>query len=223
MAANRCPNPNCEYFNRTLPNNAKVCPMCGTALGPVNAVAPAPAPPSPPAVATQPPPVVDRPAYQTPTTPPAYQPPAPPPVYQPPAPPPVYHEPAPYVHPAPAPPVYAPPPHPARPVLRLIHTSRREFHLPGEQGYIGRRGQTSRTVPEIDLAGIPNEGIVSRTHARVYWDWSQNAYMLVDNNSRNGTYLNGNFLTPNIQYRLNHGDLLQLGQNNLVCFTVAVM
>lgn len=179
MAANRCPNPNCEYFNRTLPNNAKVCPMCGTGLGSVNMVAPTLDPPSPPARDTQPP-VIDPPV--------------------------------------------APQPRPARPVLSLMHTSGREFRLPGEEGYIGRRGQTqtSRTVPEIDLTGIPNEGIVSRSHARIYWDWSQNAYMIVDN-SRNGTYLNGNPLTPNIQYHLNHGDSLQLGQNSLVCFTVSIM
>lgn len=204
MAANRCHNPNCEYFNRTLPNNAKVCPMCGTTLGAVNVVAPAPA--------TQPPPVVDRPAYQPPTPPPAYQPPAP-----------AYQEPARYIPPAPTPFVYTPPPRPARPALSLKHTSGQEFQLPREQGYIGRRGQTSRTVPEIDLKGIPNEGIVSRLHARVWWDWSQNAYMLVDENSRNGTYLNGNPLPPGVQYRLNHGDSLQLGQNNLVCFTVSLM
>ncbi|MHC5831773.1 MAG: FHA domain-containing protein, partial [Nostoc sp.] len=33
MAANRCPNSSCEFFNRPLPNHAKVCPLCGTALG----------------------------------------------------------------------------------------------------------------------------------------------------------------------------------------------
>lgn len=170
--------------------------MCGTALG--NVVAPAPAPD------TQAPAVVDQPAYQAPAYSPAYQ------------------APYPYVPPAPTPPAYTPPPRPARPILRLIHTSGREFRLPGEQGEIGRRSQTSRTVPEIDLTGIPDQGVVSRTHARIYWDWSQNAYMLVDNNSRNGTSLNGNPLPPGVPYRLNYGDLLQLGQNNLVSFTVSV-
>lgn len=191
MAANRCPNQDCEYFNRTLPNNAKVCPMCGTALG--NVVDPAP--PASPAPAPPPPPPAPSPAYQAP---------------------------APYIPPLPAPPAYAPAP-PPRPALKLIHASGRSFPLPGEEGYIGRRGQTSRIVPEIDLVGIPNEGIVSRAHARIFWDWSQNAYMIVDNNSRNGTYLNGNPLNPGANYRLNHGDSLQLGQNKLVCFTVSVM
>ena len=189
MAANRCPNPNCEYFNRTLPNNAKVCPMCGTALGPVNPVPSTPAPPLPQESTRAP----------------------------------VYPEHPPYIPPAPpASPVYVPP-RPTKPIFRLFHSSGREFRLPGEDGYIGRRGQTSRTVPEIDLAGIPNEGIVSRSHARVYWDWSQNAFILIDNNSRNGTYLNGNPLPAGVPYRLNHGDSLQLGQNNLVCFTVSLM
>lgn len=124
--------------------------------------------------------------------------------------------------PAPAPNKQEPPPRLARPAIKLIHSSGREFSLTREEGFIGRRGQTSGTVPEIDLVGIPNEGVVSRTHARIYWDWSQNTYMLVDNNSRNGTYLNGNPLSPKVQYRLNHGDSLQLGQNNLVSFTVSL-
>jgi len=78
-------------------------------------------------------------------------------------------------------------------------------------------------MPDFDLTGIPHEGVVSRTHARIYWDWTQNVYLLVDNNSRNGTSLNGKLLSPSVHYRLNHGDSLQLGQNNLVCFTVSLM
>lgn len=122
-----------------------------------------------------------------------------------------------------APPAYAAPPRPTRPALGLIHTSGREFCLPGEEGYIGRRSPTSNKISDIDLTGIPHEGVVSRLHARIYWDWNQNAYMLVDNNSRNGTSLNGNLLPSNVHYRLNHGDSLQLGQNNLVNFTVSLM
>lgn len=108
------------------------------------------------------------------------------------------------------------------PVLELIHSSGREFRLLGQEGYIGRRGQTSRSGPEIDLTGIANDVIISRTHARIYWNWSQNAYMLVDNDSRNGTYLNGNRLVPGVEHRLKHGDSLQLSENNLVCFTVSI-
>ncbi len=115
-----------------------------------------------------------------------------------------------------------PPMPPQPPVLKLIHSSGQEFPLQGEECYIGRGRQSMMNVQKIDITGIPNERVVSRSHARIFWDWSENAYMLVDNNSQNGTWLKGNPLSPGIQYRLNHGDLLQLGQNNLVCFTVSV-
>jgi pSer/pThr/pTyr-binding forkhead associated (FHA) protein len=183
MIANRCPNPNCEYFNRTLPNNAKVCPMCGTPLG--NVID------STPASDKQATPIVER----STTTPPISY----------------------------APPTSTPVQSPARPILILTHTNGREFRLLGEEGNIGRRTQTYKTLPEIDLTGIPNEGIVSRTHARIYWHKSQNVYLLVDNNSRNGTYLNGNLLTAGVPYKLNHNDSLQLGQDQLVCFTVSLI
>jgi hypothetical protein len=242
MSANRCPNAKCEYFNRVLPNNARVCPMCGTPLG--NAIAPTSNTPpntsSPPKVIYQ-----SEHEYRTPVTPPSSQSPSvpyleqTPPAYPPPAtpappayPPPATPAPPAYPPPAtPAPPAYPPPATPAppayppqsspRPVLRLIHSSGREFRFLGEDGYIGRRSQVSGRIPEIDLFGIPNEGVISRAHARIYWDGNQNTYMIMDN-SRNGTYLNGNFLASGVPYRLNNGDLLQLGQNNLVAFTVSV-
>ncbi|MFN6529998.1 FHA domain-containing protein [Nostoc sp. ChiSLP03a] len=213
MPANRCPNPSCEYFNRALPNNAKVCPWCSTPVG--NVVSPTPQTPSqPPPIQQQPsqPPVqyqrppTDQPNYQTPQQAPIdYS-----TVYQP------------RVSYQPTPPVYTPPPQRA-PALKLIHSTGREFHLIGEGGYIGRRSQSPGIAPpEIDLTGIPSEGIVSRRHARVDWDWSQNSYMIVDM-STNGIYLNNNPLTPGMQYRLLNGDSLRFGQDNLVNFTVYVV
>lgn len=162
MATNVCREPQCEYFNRPLPDNAKVCPCCGSALS--NGVSPPQNYPKPPV-----------------------------------------------------------PSRPPRPVLKLVHTpSGREFYFSEEDGYIGRRGQTNKIIPKIDVTGISHEGIVSRTHARVYWDRSQNAYMIVDSESRNGTFLNGMPLKRGDNYPLNHGDSLQLGQDNLVCFTVSI-
>jgi hypothetical protein len=52
--------------------------------------------------------------------------------------------------------------------IRQGITHGQEFYLSGEDGYIGRRGQNSTTTPAIDLTGIAHEGIVSRSHARVY-------------------------------------------------------
>lgn len=206
MPANRCPNPSCEYFNRALPNNAKVCPWCSTPLGNI-----IPATPSNPTNSQPAQPVKEQPNYQPPPSPP-------PPNYsnsnqnystQ-------YQQRG-----------YAPPPAPSvtpprLPVLKLIHSTGREFYLAGEGGSIGRRSQSMPTPPEIDLTGIPQEGIVSRRHARVFWDWSQKAYMIVDT-STNGIYLNGNLLNAGVSYRILNGDTLQLGQDNLVTFTVFVI
>lgn len=205
MSVNRCSNPSCEYFNRVLPSNAKACPMCGTSLGnalaqsvapaaPIAAIPPTPAPPK----FTPAPPV-------TASVPPAaagldrtsYQ----------------------SRVPAVTPPTL--PPDPQVPLLKLIHSSGQEFPLLGEAGYIGRRSPTKLVSPEIDLTGIPGEDIISRNHARVTWDWSHNAYTIVDM-STNGIYLNGSLLTAGVPYRLIDGDSLQLGQDSLVSFTVSV-
>lgn len=197
MPANRCPNPTCEYFNRALPNNAKVCPWCSTPLG--NIIPPAPNNPPTQQPPQQPPPPEQPPNQSAPDYSTQYQQRS-------------------YV--APTPQQYTPPPR--LPVLKLIHSTGREFSLSGEVGSIGRRTQSMPTPPEIDLSGIPQEGIVSRRHARVFWDWQQNTYMIVDT-SVNGIYLNGNLLNSGVSYRLSNGDLLQLGQDNLIVFKVVVM
>ncbi|MFM6038488.1 MAG: FHA domain-containing protein [Sphaerospermopsis kisseleviana] len=207
MAANRCPNPSCEYFNKILPNNAKVCAWCGTPLG--NLVAPTPQIPTPPQPTPIPTPIPPQPTPRP--TPPE-------PIKQPPVEDQTNYQPRSPIQPIQ--PAY-PPPTPKVPLLKLIHFSGREFQWSGEAGFIGRRSQSITIPPEIDLTGIPNEGIVSRRHARVSWDWSQNSYMIVDM-STNGIYLNGTPLSPGVQYRLMNGDSLQFGQENLVRFAVHV-
>ena len=203
MSANRCPNQKCEYFHRVLPDNAKVCPLCGTSLGnivpsvPNNPPTPQPLPSS--QLLSQPPPEQPRnqpiPDYYSTQYQQRY-----------------YTPPLPQTEPR----------APRLPVLKLIHSTGREFSLCGESGSIGRRTQSMPHPPEIDLTGIPQEGIVSRRHARVFWDWSQNTYMIVDT-SKNGIYLNGNPLNSGVSYRLLNSDVLQLGQDNLVVFTVNIM
>ncbi len=200
MPANRCPNPSCEYFNRALPNNAKVCPWCSTPLG--NVIPSTPSNPPNPPVQPQAP-VQQQPNYQPPPDYPNYS---------------TQYQQREYT--PPPPPTYNPTPS-KLPVLKLIHSTGREFHLVGEGGSIGRRSQSMPNPPEIDLTGIPQEGIVSRRHARVFWDWSQNAYMIVDT-STNGIYLNGNLLNNGVSYRVINGDSLQLGQDGLVTFTVSI-
>lgn len=176
MAAPKCPNPQCEYFNRMLPNTAKICPMCGTS---VIAIGGAPAPSSQP------------PQWSPPNNPaqPQWQ-------EQPVAP-------------------------TTRPALKLVHTTLgREFPMRGDVSFIGRRGGTVKPNPEIDLTGIPNDNVISRPHARIYWDSNYICYTIVDEGSRNGSFVNGQLLNPGVAYQLAHGDVLQLGKDNLVQFSV---
>lgn len=111
----------------------------------------------------------------------------------------------------------------SHPVLKLVHSEGQEFYLNSEMGYIGRSSPTSVVTPEIDLKGIPNDGVVSRgAHARLYWDSHQKCYVIVDNSSRNGTFLDGTLLKPDTPYRLKSGSLLQLGQDGLVRLRVVI-
>jgi pSer/pThr/pTyr-binding forkhead associated (FHA) protein len=197
MAANRCPNPKCEYFNRTLPHNARVCPWCETPLG--NVIPNTSQPPQQPISQSIPQQIT--PPYTDPTV----------------------NDQTNYQVRSPKQPIQQPyPPQTRLPLLKLIHFSGRAFQWSGEAGFIGRRSQKSPIPPEIDLTGIPDEGIVSRRHGRLSWDWSQNSYMITDM-STNGIYLNGTSLSPGVPYRITNGDSLIFGQDNLVRFTVYVV
>ncbi len=65
--------------------------------------------------------------------------------------------------------------------------------------------------PNIDLTpegGL--EGGVSRRHARIHKQKTQ--YFIEDLGSANGTFLNGQRLTPYLPHPLHDGDELQLGR-----------
>jgi hypothetical protein len=61
---------------------------------------------------------------------------------------------------------------------------------------------------DFSLAGAPD---ISRVHATIRYDEKTAASYIVDNNSHNGTFVNGVKLPPGKQKRINNGDLLQLG------------
>jgi pSer/pThr/pTyr-binding forkhead associated (FHA) protein len=76
---------------------------------------------------------------------------------------------------------------------------------------IGRRDEDSGNLPDIDLTpyGALDEG-VSRVHARL--QQSEDALTLIDLNSVNGTYLNGERLIPNQPRILHDGDEIRFGK-----------
>ena len=235
MTKNRCPEPSCSFFNQVLPHNAKICPMCGTSL----------------AQAVQTPAVVASTYHARTSTPSrsersgetprrrkdgAYE----------------FrrattgftgcggdlrtrpltesaptqgnaHQDKPRLFKA----GYCSPQHSStinnqeRPQLKLLHQSK-NFVLHRESGVIGRQSLGSDIRPDIDLTGLPHAGIISRTHAHLYWDIDRKAYMIVDD-SRNGSYLNDNLLHRGTPYLLSHSDKLQLGQDGLICLQIELM
>lgn len=109
-----------------------------------------------------------------------------------------------------------------RPQLKLHHASQQSFVLLRESGVIGRQNIANGMRPDIDLTGLPHAGIISRTHAHLYWDIAQKAYMIIDD-SRNGSYLNDKLLPRGASCLLNNGDKLQFGQDGLICLQVELI
>jgi hypothetical protein len=84
--------------------------------------------------------------------------------------------------------------------------------LPAEgEAVLGRLDATRGVFPNIDLTpegGL--EGGVSRRHARIHKQKTQ--YFIEDLGSANGTFLNGQRLTPYLPHPLHDADELQLGR-----------
>ena len=79
------------------------------------------------------------------------------------------------------------------------------------EAVIGRADLASAWNPDVDLTpfgGTPEAG-VSRKHAKLVW---QNAWMIEDLNSVNGTFLRGQRLAPGQRTPLNNGDVVQMGK-----------
>ncbi len=83
-------------------------------------------------------------------------------------------------------------------------SSRNEFTM-------GRISEGQPIMPDIDLSPYQAYAAgVSRLHAVIRRSGSSVVFM--DLGSANGTFINGNRLTPNSEQRLNHGDILALGK-----------
>jgi hypothetical protein len=83
-----------------------------------------------------------------------------------------------------------------------------------EEFVLGRAGEMSNE-PMVDLTGFEAYAMgVSRRHAMIRA--SGEKYVLIDLNSSNGTWLNGQRLVPTKPYDLPSGAVIQLGRMNLV-------
>ncbi|MFZ5917687.1 MAG: FHA domain-containing protein [Chloroflexota bacterium] len=102
----------------------------------------------------------------------------------------------------------------ARPVTLsiLIVDAERQIQFPlAKELSMGRLDAASATFPDVDLTSYGGlEKGISRRHAKI--TRQDNQISLEDLGSVNGTYLNGQRLTPYLQYPLTSGDEIQLGK-----------
>lgn len=85
---------------------------------------------------------------------------------------------------------------------------------PGKEAVIGRGDPARGLKPDIMLSdnAALSQG-VSRLHAKIVHQ--AGTYYLVDLNSTNSTYINGNRLVPQQFYSLREGDVIELGKYRL--------
>jgi hypothetical protein len=86
------------------------------------------------------------------------------------------------------------------------------LHLTGQNEFtLGRVAEGQPILPDVDLS--PYEGYaqgVSRLHAAL--KTNNNRVFITDLGSSNGTRVNGQKIMPNVDYPLNHGDVVALGK-----------
>ena len=74
-----------------------------------------------------------------------------------------------------------------------------------------------KAMPDINLATFKHAEVVSRIHADILIENSQ--YLIQDNGSANGTYVNETRIKPGKPRKLVQGDKISLGKGDLVTFT----
>ncbi len=86
----------------------------------------------------------------------------------------------------------------------------------GDEIIIGRSAPKDPNIPDVDLwaLGVPEARTTSRRHLRVYGQDQQ--YFVEDLGSMNGTWVNGQPLTPNEPFQLTDGDVIAAGRVEMV-------
>jgi pSer/pThr/pTyr-binding forkhead associated (FHA) protein len=107
-----------------------------------------------------------------------------------------------------------PPPSPTVDAAITLHLvdSGQFLPLAGRNEYtLGRVAEGQPILPDIDLSSYEAYGQgVSRLHAAL--KLVNKRVVVVDLGSSNGTRVNGQKIVPNVEYPLNHGDVLALGK-----------
>jgi len=93
-----------------------------------------------------------------------------------------------------------------------LGAAERSFPLVDERVTIGRRSKSRGIQPTIDLSEPPEDAAVSHGHATLIRQ-ADGSYVLVDNGSTNGTYMNGSSdpIAPHEPVAVSVGDQINLG------------
>ncbi|MBW4596428.1 MAG: FHA domain-containing protein [Brasilonema angustatum HA4187-MV1] len=101
--------------------------------------------------------------------------------------------------------------------LELFHVQTdTPLELPQNFSVIRIGKPKDQTMPDINVAGLPNANFASRLHAEIHVE--KNTYYLVDLGSVNGTYLNNIKLEPTKRHPLKFGDKIDLGHGGKLTF-----
>lgn len=101
--------------------------------------------------------------------------------------------------------------------LHLIDSAQ-TLHIFGRNEYsLGRIVEDQPVAPDLDLGPYDGYGQgVSRMHAILRWNGSR--IMIIDLGSSNGTRVNGQKITPKVEFSLMHGDMIALGKLRIQIF-----
>ena len=101
---------------------------------------------------------------------------------------------------------------PLIPLCIEIESTGHQIQLPSmAEVNVGRLDTAKGFFPELDLTSeVTLESGISRLHCRIYQRGL--TYLVEDIGSANGTFLNGQRLTPYLPHALEDGDELQLGR-----------
>lgn len=101
--------------------------------------------------------------------------------------------------------------------LELFHVQTdTPLELPQNFSVIRIGKPKDQTMPDINVANLPNANFASRLHAEIHFE--KNTYYIVDVGSVNGTYLNNIKLEPTQRHPLKFGDKIDLGHGSKITF-----
>lgn len=101
--------------------------------------------------------------------------------------------------------------------IALVHTqTRTSIELPRNLLTINIGKANERIPLDVDLSDFPNSDMVSRLQAVIVRERS--TYFIEDMRSTKGTYLNQKRLAIGYRYRLNSGDKISFGKDELISF-----